>query len=767
MGMVRVLLLLLVCSPFAAQVAASSSSDGLGSSPRGLVKQAQTLADKGRYGEAVPGFRDASRLYAAAGAHEEEIKSLILLSHAYQHIGFYGEAQLNLDKAMTTAEKTGSRKQMASVLGSLGNLYIATGPKDKALEYLDRGLSLARQEKDELLVAAILNNRGNLFASEKRYADALETYNGSVVSAENSGHQGLIAKGLSNAAMVAADDGRNALAHPLADRALDVLAKMEDTGEKAYLLTNVGLTYERLSKAAGAEGKPFVVRPAKAFEQAIQTAENIGDSRALSYAAGYMGRLLEAGDDQKSLDLTRRAVYAAQLADAPESLYLWQWQAGRLLKKAGQRDDAITAYKNSIYTLRSIRQEMSTCYGGPAVSFRESVEPIYSQFLDLLLTRAATVGNAARSESDLIEAREVVESLKAAELRDYFQDECVDAARAKTTRLDLISSLATVIYPIVLPDRTELLVNLPTGLKQFSVPVTKERLTREILEFRKKLENRTTYQFLPHAQQLYDWLIRPIEKDLASVKVETLVFVPDGPLRTIPMAALHDGKQFLVEKFAIAITPGLDLSEPRAIKRENVRVLAAGLTESVQGYAPLPYIAAELREIGSLYRTDTLMNRNFLSPGLERELQSKNFSILHIASHGKFDNDVNNTFILTFDNKLTMEGLSRCVGLFRSRNEPLELLTLSACETAAGDEKAALGLAGISIRAGAKSAIATLWHINDLASSSLIIEFYRQLANPEVSRAVALKKAQLKLLDDRGYSHPGYWAPFLLVNNWL
>ena len=256
-----------------------------------------------------------------------------------------------------------------------------------------------------------------------------------------------------------------------------------------------------------------------------------------------------------------------------------------------------------------------------------------------------------------------------------------------------------------------------------------------------------------------------MEKELAGA--DTIVFVPDGALRTVPLAALHDGKQFLIEKYATAITPGLDLTDPRPLKREKARVLIAGLTDSVQGFPPLPFVSSEIKEIQGLYGNDLLLNRGFRSITLEKELRDKEFSIVHIASHGNFGSDVNSTFLLTYDDKLTMDKLSRYIGLFRFRSEPLELLTLSACETAAGDERAALGLAGVTIRAGARSAVATLWHINDQASSSLVGEFYRQLSNPSLSRATALRNAQLKLMSDRSYEHPAFWSPFLLINNWL
>jgi len=246
-----------------------------------------------------------------------------------------------------------------------------------------------------------------------------------------------------------------------------------------------------------------------------------------------------------------------------------------------------------------------------------------------------------------------------------------------------------------------------------------------------------------------------------------LVFVPDGALRTIPMAALHDGERFLVQQYAIAITPGLNLTDPRPLRRDQVKVLALGLTESVQDFPGLPYVSGELKAIHELFGGRSLLNQDFVAARVEEELRRQPFSIVHIASHGHFGKEVEDTFLLTFDARLTMDRLGDYVGLFRFREEPLDLLTLSACETAAGDDRAALGLAGIAIRAGARSALATLWHVSDPTSYRLVVEFYRRLQTPGVSRASALQAAQLALLGDPRYDHPCYWAPFLLINNWL
>jgi CHAT domain-containing protein len=430
-------------------------------------------------------------------------------------------------------------------------------------------------------------------------------------------------------------------------------------------------------------------------------------------------------------------------------------------------DDAIAAYRRAVHTLQSIRSELAVSYGVSQTSFREAVGPVYFELVDLLLQKAASLQDRDQVGPYLIEAREAVELFKVAELRDYFRDDCVDTALAKVTQLDVVAKTTVIVYPIILSDRTELLVSLPTGLKRLTVSVGSNVLTQEIRQFRRRLEKRTTREYLPHAQRLYDWLIRPIDADLTSFQIDTLVFVPDGALRTIPMGALHDGKQFLVSKYALGITPGLNLTDPRPIKREGMKMLAVGVTEAVQGFPALPNVSAELEALRTLFDSTTLVDKAFLVANLEKTLKDESFTIVHVASHGEFGSDSEKTFLLAFDAKVTLDRLDQMVGVFKFRDDPLELLTLSACDTAAGDDRAALGLAGMAIKAGARSALATLWNINDEASADLVIDFYRELKDTSVSRAVALQRAQLKALANPRYEHPGFWSPFLLINNWL
>jgi CHAT domain-containing protein len=184
----------------------------------------------------------------------------------------------------------------------------------------------------------------------------------------------------------------------------------------------------------------------------------------------------------------------------------------------------------------------------------------------------------------------------------------------------------------------------------------------------------------------------------------------------------------------------------------------------------LPHVTRELEAFQRLFPGRVQLLPQFRRAELEAALHKRQFHIVHIASHGRFAPHVADSFLLTADaekNKLTLTQLGELVGRVRFRKEPLELLTLSACETALGDDRAALGLAGVAIQAGARSVLATLWRVEDEATAMLMAAFYEQLQLPDVSRAQALQQAQLRLLQQPQYADPFFWAPFLLLNNWL
>ncbi len=553
------------------------------------------------------------------------------------------------------------------------------------------------------------------------------------------------------------------------DRARALLRVIEPSHDQVYDLINVGLAYDQLRPFLPASNRPLLRRAADVMREAAAIAENLKDTRAASYAWGHLGHLYEAAQRyREALQLTQRAVYAVQQTHAPEAQYQWQWQVGRLLQALGDRDAAIVAYEQAVETLQGLRETLPCAYGQSHTEFRTALGPLYFGLADLRLRRAAATPETDQARMDLQQARRVVEQFKVAELHDYWGDVCVGVSRAEPVSLEAVSKTAIVVYPIALPDRLELLVGFPDGLKRFSVAVTADKLEGVSRGFRRAVqEGSRAYKRL--ARSLYDWLIRPYDAELERLGIRTLVLVPDGVLRTIPLAALHDGQQFLVHKYALAITPGLQLTDPRPLARKTLRVLTAGAAPPPDTeFAALPYIEQELVALEQLLPGRVQRLPALRLSALDAAIRKRPVSLLHIASHARFGRDAEDSFLLTSDGqKLTMQHLQAVIEQGRFRGQPLALLTLSACETALGNDRAALGLAGVAVRAGASSALATLWRVEDASTAKVMQAFYQNLLDRGMSRAQALQQAQLALLQGATYRHPYYWAPFLLINSWL
>ncbi|MBK5281972.1 MAG: CHAT domain-containing protein [Nitrospiraceae bacterium] len=733
-----------------------------------FMEQGLQAYQRGSFDQALAAWKQAAELYERDGRTKEQSQALVQAAQASESLGQVSQALQQLELALTLAQQTGDRAWIATVMESLGRAYLAARKPDAAVQYLTQALAIAQADEYRRLIAAIHNDLGIAHIAQQHDADALAAFVTSAQGAQAAGDRPLAVRAHINAARMALKLNQPDNARDWLDLAFDALKDFEPSHDKAMNLIQVGLGYQQLRASMPAMDTPLLLRASGVLLEATTVAEQVGDARTRSYGDGYLGHLYETEHRyDEALQLTRRAVFSAQSANAPESLFRWQWQLGRLSAAMGQLDEAIASYGHATTTLRPIRMEVASVWGNDSFAGEDSVRALFFELADLLLQRASLTGDSQGAEQYLRRARDAIETYKAAELQDYFRDDCVDALQARITKLDQLAAGTAVVYPIVFADRLELLVSLPNGLKRLSIPVSSATLTQEVRAFRKTVEKRTTREYLPHAQQLYDWLIRPLEPDLASFQIDTLVFIPDGPLRTVPMAALHDGRQFLIEKFAVASTPGLNLTDPKPIDRDKVRLLSSGLTKAVQGFPSLPFVEEEINAIRTLYQGDQLLNAEFSTPRLEQELRDHPYGILHLATHGWFASDTTQSYLLTYNGKLTINELDRLIGLFRYRKDPLELLTLSACQTGIGDDRSALGLAGVAIKAGARSALATLWFINDEASATLVSEFYRQLRNPKQSKAQALQQAQQKLLADRVYEHPAYWSPFLLLNNWL
>lgn len=706
-----------------------------------FVKQGDDFLTAGRNDEAIVSYSKALEL--AKG--EEKISQALVLNRL-------GAAHtLNVKPASVSNDDSANVRGLRVVL------------KDVAENYLTDALMLARNENDLSLVASILNNMGNLSSQKGNDDAAMPYYRQSISMAIAAGNGSLAASASLNAARMAlrvAGQRNDAIKH--LNRGYEgFLAEGESMG-KANGLLLAGRLFERFALLDPAQGALHTAKARNSYAAALRTADLLANDAIASYALGYEGHLLEdARRNEDALSLTRRALFRAQIAKAPELLYQWEWQLARILLATGDNAGAINAYRRALHNLQSVRQAFEGC-STCNVNFAENIEAVYLGYVDLLLKQASGGGNAPKLLQEIIDN---VEQLRTAELQNYFKDACIEVKDSKRHSSTVYSGTTAIVYLITLPNKLEILASLPNGIKRITTNVKRDQLFREANLFRTALAQ-PNGAYLQYAQQIYDWVIRPLESELSGQNIKTIVLIPDGILRTIPFPALHDGTDFILKRYAFATTQGMQLTDTSASARRNDEsILLAGLTESVGGFAPLPNVKGELVGIGSLFANDTFLNSNFVQPSIKTAVERKPYSMVHFATHGEFAGDSSNMFLLAWDGLLTINQLDKIIKVTRYKDEPLELLTLSACKTAVGDDQAALGMAGIAIRAGAKSTVATLWEIDDKATSELIVEFYRQLKGRTISKSMALREAQIKIMTT--YQHPYYWSPFLLIGNWL
>ncbi|KAM3091205.1 CHAT domain-containing protein [Phormidesmis sp. 146-35] len=340
-------------------------------------------------------------------------------------------------------------------------------------------------------------------------------------------------------------------------------------------------------------------------------------------------------------------------------------------------------------------------------------------------------------------------------------------------------------------DRLEILLvtaTKPPIRKRISA-ATRSLVLKTAQQFRNEVSDPSktrTRSYLTSAQQLYQWMIAPIESELKANGIQNLAFIVDSGLRLMPIAALHDGQSFIIEKYSVGIMPSLSLTDTRFVRLKNAEVLAAGASE-FQDQNPLPSVAIELSTIQKLWFGDTLLNESFTLNNLKVKREQQPFGIIHLSTHGEFlPGAIGNSYIQLSDTKLRLDQI-RQLGW---NTPPVELLVLSACRMAVGSRDAELGFAGFAVQAGVKSALASLWNVSDEGTSGLMAEFYQQLQQAPI-KAEGLRRAQIAMLkgtvrlqsgdliwsggrsplptdlsivSDR-LSHPYYWSAFTLIGS--
>ena len=743
-----------------------------------LNTQGQLQLSLGQAELALNTWQQSTATYAQAGDEAGMTGSLINQVQALQTLGLYRQASKTLTQVEQTLQNQPDSFIKVTGLRSLGNALRMVGDLDQSRQVLEQSLAVAQQLKSPSDISAILLSLGNTARAQQDTKAALAFYQQAATAStspilRNQAQLNQLSLLLDTQQLRAAQ----ALWSQIQPQ-LDCTGSIETcpyppSRTAVYAGINLAQSLIRLKQSSNVSS-PSWTEIGQLLASAVQQAKSIKDQRAQAYALGHLGGLYEQ-TQQLSIaqDLTEKALLIAQANNAPDIAYRWQWQLGRLLKATGNKKEAIAVYTETIKTLQSLRSDLVAINPEIQFSFRDEVEPIYRQLVDLLLQSPPNQGGieGEPSQQNLIQARAAIESLQLAELENFFRAACLEGKAVQIDQvIDQDDPTAAAIYPIILADRLEVILKLPQQpLRHYKIPVDQGDVERILKQLREQLTKPyTLLEIQPLSKQVYDWLIRPAEADLAKSRVKTLVFVLDGSLRNIPMAALYDGQQYLVQKYAVALTPGLQLLSPKSLERGQLKALTAGVSEARPGFSALSNVALELDEINSEVPSTRLLNEEFTITAFQNKINSLPFPVVHLATNGQFSSKADDTFILTWDSRLNAKELDTLLRVTdQSRPNAIELLVLSACQTATGDKRAALGLAGVAVRAGARSTLASLWSIDDKSSALLMSQFYRELVRTKVSKAEALRLAQLSLLQNPRYQHPRYWAPFVLVGNWL
>jgi CHAT domain-containing protein len=728
----------------------------------GLLGQAWNAKGKlqltqGETEAALASWQQAQTYYDRAGDETGKSGVRINQAQAWQTLGQYRKATAILEQLNAQLQDQPDTLLKASSLRSLGVMLQTVGDLVRSKDILEQSWMISAQLDAREETSATLLSLGNLAKDFQQYDVALDYYQK--------------AAQLTTRPLIQVQARLNELSLRIVteswNEATEMVPQIRSNLDnlpvsRSQIYANVNFADRLMKLSAQVPSVTDDREIAQELATTVADARSIGDAHAEAYALVQLGKLYEGNQNwNDAQQLTEQALSIAQRIDADEISARAAGQLGRLLKQQGNLKAAVSAYRDAFETLQSLRSDLVAIDPDVQFEFRESVEPIYRELASLLLQPNA-------SQGDLQQAREVLEALQLAELDNFFGDACL---RAKPVQIDAIDPHAAVFYPIILSDRLETILSLPDGsLHHYSTPLSAIQIGEILQQFYSSLyPGYPNNDRLELSRQVYDWLLRPAEANLEHNDIQTLVFVLDGFLRNLPMAALYDGNQYLIEKYGIALSPGLQLF-PEGLERDQLKTLAVGLTEARQGFSALPGVEGEVNEIATKLDSQVLLDRHFTRPNFQAQIESQSFEIVHMATHGQFSSNPEETFLLTWDDRIGVKDFNQLFEDSRlGLSKPIELLVLSACQTAAGDRRAALGLAGFALRSGARSTIASLWSVSDQATADLMRAFYRQIADQDnlVSKAEALRQAQLSVLQNPLHKHPYFWSAFVLVGNWL
>ncbi len=748
--------------------------------------------------------------------NRQDTVSLLIRGEARRILGYLDAAHHDHERAWNQAEtsklKIWAGRTSAETMLAMHKYNKGTPNAQQRLEAIPKGCEMAECAKIEFL-------QGRLHAALGNFDDAIASYQTAGNNAQTAG-----LRVLSIQAQLAIID-------------IEQTATPETLDAVVQELQQVRPIYIQTALRLGLAKRTYEMGNLQVTQRLLnQVAPNVAPGYQKAEFLSLQAKVLkDNGQNAQALHVVSKAIKEARRIQAGNLLMYGEWERARLYKALNDNRRSLAAFRRALYHLETIRTDIPIEYRDGKSSFRETLAPLYLETADLMLAEAASRSEDA-AQPLLFEARDIVERLKAAELQDYLGESCPLSTKP-ITNIEAISPRTGVLYPIILPDRLVLLLGMGNRQHQTVVSVENQIFSTEARELGAQLREMPDDGVPPPkelANKLFGWLIAPIKARLDAANIDTLVVVPDGPLRLFPFSALMDGDTFLVEQYAVVTAPSLTLMEPKPLARSNITAVVAGMSrpgpvvdeflqmqmaaggeDEVRGFvannnknrsrrirglaikprkpkksragtSPIPptqTIDPELREstieqlalpgvdkevarVSKIFGVTPLVNKQFTLNSFSQNLKQNSWNIVHVATHGYFGGTPETSFFMTYDRFLKVRRLETVIA-GNVNNAPPELLTLSACQTAEGNDRAPLGIVGIAIKSGARSALGSLWPVSDDATQLLISQFYQNLVSTDQTKAQAFRKAQIKVLNQKEFHHPYYWSPFILIGNWL
>ncbi len=642
-------------------------------------------------------------------------------------LGKYKQSFIYFDIAIQKAIISNDKELLSASHNNLGNIYLFSGHPKKANDYYKKAL---KYTNDTNLILSINLNRLKVSS----YADKDEEFFKNFNQYYNALNRNLSSK-------------ENSISIKIAINFYIFSAKLL---ERRYFEKNI---------EAKLLEKSFQIN-----DKILKLLNIISNTNLASMIYGATGKLeLLQNNYKKALDSFHKASFFAQTQNIkPDLLYYWKFRIAQIYKNDGNIDKAIDIYTDSLSLLEPIKQQLYYGFRDINDRFNNDIVPIYQDLIELHFEKLQTLDDDKKIDQRLKTIITLYNKLKISELEFFYLNECISTFSG--TQIEIPSD-TVIIYPIALQNQLLIITQTNKNYSYHTHYLPFKELEQLVKDFRYQLQVKTNAKFINFAHALYDMIIAPFEYDLKENNITQLVFSPQGFMGLIPYSTLMKNNKFLIEDFSIAQINTLETTQFKK-QDNNPFALVLGLSDARHGMSALPNVVNEVKNVSSMFdKTTILLNTDYTANKVKDVLKKERITHLHIATHGVFDFDPQESFLSAYDKPIKLENLKALLDTNYNKSDGYDLITLSACQSSIGNEKALLGLAGVGLQSGASTVLATLWYVDDEATKEIINTFYVSLKNKR-SRAQSLQDAQNNLIKTKRYWHPAFWSPFIIIGDW-